>query len=168
MAFQLSFCGGPEKGRTVDLTPGQTAVLGRGEDCDVQVADPRASRVHCRLEVADDAVVLVDAGSTWGTKLNGNPVKQQRLKPGDVFELGETQIRFVSGSEAKNTLPPGSAKPAKSGERQGDVARQTGRHDDRPLHGRHRDRQRPLGRRVSRRRHEDTTGPWRSRSCGPS
>lgn len=107
MAFQLSFCGGPEKGRTVDLTPGQTAVLGRGEDCDVQVADPRASRVHCRLEVGSDAVVLVDAGSTWGTKLNGNPVKQQRLKPGDVFELGETQIRLVSGSEAKNTLPPG-------------------------------------------------------------
>jgi serine/threonine protein kinase len=117
MAFQLSFCGGPEKGRTVDLTPGQTAVLGRGEDCDVQVADPRASRVHCRLEVGSDSVVLVDAGSTWGTKLNGNPVKQQRLKPGDMFELGETQIRLVSGSEAKNTLPPGSAKPAKSGER---------------------------------------------------
>jgi serine/threonine protein kinase len=75
--------------------------------------------VHCRLEVGSDSVVLVDAGSTWGTKLNGSPVKQQRLKPGDVIELGETQIRFVSGSEAKNTLPPAGAKPAKSGEPKG-------------------------------------------------
>jgi serine/threonine protein kinase len=115
MAFQLNFCGGSEKGRTVDLTAGQTVVLGRGEDCDVQLADPRSSRVHCRLEVSEDAVVLVDAGSTWGTKLNGNPVKQQRLKPGDVFELGETQIRLASGSEAKQTLPPGAAKAPKSG-----------------------------------------------------
>jgi serine/threonine protein kinase len=115
MAFQLIICDGPEKGRTVDLTSGQTVVLGRGEDCDVQLADPRASRVHCRLEVADDSVVLVDAGSTWGTKLNGNPVKQQRLKPGDVIELGETRVRLLSGAEAKKTLPPATPKPAKSG-----------------------------------------------------
>jgi serine/threonine protein kinase len=115
MAFQLSFLGGPEKGRTVELTEGQTVVVGRGEDCDVQLADPRASRVHCRLEVSHDAVVLIDAGSTWGTKLNGNPVKQQRLKPGDVFELGETSIRLVSGTDTKQTLPPGAAKTPKSG-----------------------------------------------------
>jgi serine/threonine protein kinase len=115
MAFQLSFVGGQEKGRTVDLTEGQTVVLGRGEDCDVQLADPRASRVHCRLEISQDAVVLIDAGSTWGTKLNGNAVKQQRLKSGDVFELGETQIRLVSGSDTKQTLPPGAAKTPKSG-----------------------------------------------------
>ena len=115
MAFQLSFVGGEEKGRTVDLTEGQTAVLGRGEDCDIQLADPRASRVHCRLEVSHDAVVLIDAGSTWGTKLNGNAVKQQRLKPGDIIELGETQIRLVSGSDAKQTLPPGATKTPKSG-----------------------------------------------------
>jgi serine/threonine protein kinase len=115
MAFQLSFLGGQEKGRTVDLTEGQTVVLGRGEDCDIQLADPRASRVHCRLEVSHDAVVLIDAGSTWGTKLNGNAVKQQRLKPGDIFELGETQIRLGSGSDTKQTLPPGVAKTPKSG-----------------------------------------------------
>lgn len=115
MAFQLNFCSGKEKGRTVDLTPGQTVVLGRGEDCDVQLADPHASRVHCRLEVSDDSVVLVDAGSTWGTKLNGSPVKQQRIKPGDTIELGETQIRLVSGGEAKQTLPPGAPKTPRSG-----------------------------------------------------
>ena len=111
MAFQLIICNGPEKGRTVELSAGKTLVLGRGEDCDVQLADPRASRVHCKLQVSDDGVILADAGSTWGTRLNGSPVKdQQRLKAGDVIELGETQIRFGSGTE---TLPPGAAKTPK-------------------------------------------------------
>ena len=124
MAFQLEFTSGPEKGRSVELEPNRTIVLGRGEDCDIQVSDPRASRVHCRLEVAEDAVVLVDAGSTWGTKLNGAPVKRQRLKPGEIFELGETRIRLVAGagSEATQTIPPGGRRAGKRGTGQGDRA----------------------------------------------
>ena len=113
MAFQLVFSDGPEKGRTVDLTPGHNVVLGRGEDCDIHLADPRASRVHCRLEVADDAVVLVDLGSSYGTKLNGKPVKQQPLKAGDIIELGETRIRLGSAEQA--TLAPGAKKQSASG-----------------------------------------------------
>jgi serine/threonine protein kinase len=125
MAFQLVICNGPEKGRTVELPPGKTFLLGRGDDCDVQLADPRASRVHCKLQVSDDSVILADAGSTWGTRLNGNPVKdQQKLKAGDVFELGETQIRFGSGTE---TLPPGAAKtPRPDGQRDNPLSKLVG------------------------------------------
>jgi serine/threonine protein kinase len=111
MAYQLVICNGTEQGRTIELTPGKTLMVGRGEDCDVQLADPRASRVHCKLQVEDDGVVLTDAGSTWGTRLNGAPVKEQRrLKAGDVIEMGETQVRLGSGIE---TLPPGGAKTPK-------------------------------------------------------
>jgi serine/threonine protein kinase len=111
MAYQLVICNGPEKGRTIELEPGKTLMVGRGEDCDVQLADPRASRVHCKLQVDDDGVVLTDAGSTWGTRLNGAPVKEQkRLKPGDLIEMGETHLRLGSGIE---TLPPGAAKTPK-------------------------------------------------------
>jgi serine/threonine protein kinase len=125
MAYQLVICNGPEKGRTVELSPGKTLLLGRGEDCDVQLADPRASRVHCKLQIAHDGVVLTDAGSTWGTRLNGAPVKdQQRLKAGDVIELGETQIRLGSGIE---TLPPGAAKaPKAEGRRDNPLAKLVG------------------------------------------
>lgn len=120
MTFQLIICDGPEKGRSFDLESGHSVVLGRGEDCDICLADPRASRVHCRLEVGEDSVVLVDAGSTWGTKLNGNAVKQQRLKSGDVIELGETRLRLLSGSEDRKTLPPSTPRP-KSAEPQRNV-----------------------------------------------
>jgi len=123
MAYQLVICNGPEKGRTVDLPPGKTLVVGRGEDCDVQLADPRASRVHCKLQVDDDSVVLIDAGSTWGTRLNGSSVKEQKLKSGDVIELGETQIRLSSGTE---TLPPGTTKPPKSERRDNPLTKLVG------------------------------------------
>jgi serine/threonine protein kinase len=123
MAYQLVICNGPEKGRTVDLPAGKTLVVGRGEDCDVQLADPRASRVHCKLQVDDDSVVLIDAGSTWGTRLNGSSVKEQKLKSGDVIELGETQIRISSGTE---TLPPGAAKTPKSERRDNPLSKLVG------------------------------------------
>ena len=34
MSYELSFVNGPEQGRQVKLRPGQTIVMGRGEDCD--------------------------------------------------------------------------------------------------------------------------------------
>jgi len=117
MAFQLLFCDGPEKGRTFELKSGHTAVLGRGENCDVQLADPRASRIHCRLEITDDSVLLIDAGSSFGTKLNGKPVKEQRLKLNDVIELGETKIRLVSEADSKKTLPPAPGSTGSAGPR---------------------------------------------------
>ncbi len=83
MAYQLVICNGPEKGRTIELPAGKTLMVGRGEDCDVQLADPRASRVHCKLQVADDGIVLTDAGSTWGIGgSNGAPVKERTATEG--------------------------------------------------------------------------------------
>jgi len=37
---------------------------------------------------------IEDAGSRWGTKVNGESVKQCELKPGDVIAVGETELRF--------------------------------------------------------------------------
>jgi serine/threonine protein kinase len=109
MSFQLVFREGPERGRTVPLEAGRSVLLGRGDDCDVKLADPRASRNHCRLEVDRDGVLLVDVGSTWGTRLNGAPVKQERLRADDVFELGETKIQLLAAG-SQTTLPPAPKK----------------------------------------------------------
>ena len=50
-----------------------------------------------------------------GRSSTATPSRTAKLKPGDVFELGETQIRFGSGTE---TLPPGAAKtPRPDGQR---------------------------------------------------
>ena len=165
MAFQLSFCGGPEKGRTVDLKPGQTAVLGRG-GCDVQVAHP--ARRACIA--ASRWGAIRSFSSTRGARGGRNSTATQSSSSGSSRGTCSSWARRKSAlfreAKRKTHFPP--AVPAgKKRRAQADVARQAGRHDDRPLHGRHRDRQRPFGRGVWPST-PNTTGPWHSRSCGPS
>jgi hypothetical protein len=107
MPFQLLFVKGPDQGRTVDLQHGRKTVIGRGEDCDIVVHDPRASRAHCRVEATDNRVVLSDAGSTYGTTLNGKAVETAEIRAGDVFCVGETHIRLIQAvNPAEETASP--------------------------------------------------------------
>lgn len=113
MSYQMSFINGPEQGRQVKLRPGQTIVIGRGEDCGLVIEDAHASRVHCRLEVDDDKVLLVDEDSSYGTMVNGEKIDQQVLQPGDVIRLGETEIQLSElNASTQSTLLPGTATPA--------------------------------------------------------
>jgi serine/threonine protein kinase len=114
MSMQLQVVAGPDKGRTFPLNPGDTLLIGRSQATQTRLADPRVSKVHCELEVGED-VTLSDANSTGGTFVNGKKVTQHTLKPGDVIQVGETQLRFVStiGSEA-STIAPSDALLGKS------------------------------------------------------
>ena len=51
MLAQLVVISGPDRGRTISLSEGQTLVLGRGESASAQLNDPHVSRVHCQIEV---------------------------------------------------------------------------------------------------------------------
>jgi len=69
--------------------------LGRAQDNDIPVMDPRASRHHCRVERHENGqYVLVDLGSQNGTRLNGNLVDRAGLKEGDVIGVGQARIWF--------------------------------------------------------------------------
>lgn len=82
-------------GERHDLRPGQTATIGRLPTATVVVTDPNVSRRHCEVRSAGDAWVVVDLGSTNGTRVNGNPVDgEQRLTHGDVVTIGATRLRF--------------------------------------------------------------------------
>ncbi len=94
MQRQLVIIAGPERGRTFSLDDGQTLVVGRGQASDTQINDPRISRVHCRVQVDGGKTWLIDAGSSSGTDVGGTKVTQHELQPGDVFQIGETQVRY--------------------------------------------------------------------------
>ena len=70
--------------------------VGRGGENDVALpGDDFASGRHARFEPRRDGVWLEDIGSTNGTFVNGEPVDgPQRLTPGDVIRIGETDLRF--------------------------------------------------------------------------
>jgi pSer/pThr/pTyr-binding forkhead associated (FHA) protein len=69
--------------------------VGRGAGNDIPLDDDFASTLHARVESRPDGVWLEDVGSTNGTAVNGVRVEEaQKLAPGDVIRIGETDLRF--------------------------------------------------------------------------
>ncbi len=71
--------------------------IGRRLDNQIILEDPHVSRTHAQLRWRDGRFVLFDLGSTSGTKVNGRPVKQHTLLPGDVITIGP--VRMVYGED---------------------------------------------------------------------
>lgn len=69
-------------------------VLGRSRRCDIVLTDPNVSRQHAEIRRQDDGFMLLDLGSTNGTRVNRRDVKQVVLQHGDRVELGATEFLF--------------------------------------------------------------------------
>jgi serine/threonine protein kinase len=108
MSMQLIVIAGPDKGRSIPLTPGEAVLVGRSQATQTRLADPRVSKVHCEVEASDHGATVSDSNSTGGTFVNGKRISQHELKSGDVIQVGETQLKFVIGaavSEASTVAP---------------------------------------------------------------
>ena len=110
---------GPEKGKRIDLRPGELSV-GRESGNDIVLADAQVSRRHALLTVAGDSVTVRDLGSTNGTFVNNGRVSgSQVLRSGDSLRLGQTvvsvEVEDVRGppvdeaGAAATSLLPGAA-----------------------------------------------------------
>ncbi len=96
---------GPDKNARFPVAEGEGHMLGRGQDAVYKLSDPRASRKHCEVQFHGDQVTLVDKGSTGGTYVNGSKITSRVLKPGDVINIGDTQLQFQIGDiESGSTI----------------------------------------------------------------
>jgi len=79
--------------RTLDSAP---VTLGRSSDNDMNLGDDEfASAHHAKVEPRRDGVWVEDVGSTNGTFVNGAKLNRpQKLTPGDIIRVGETDLRF--------------------------------------------------------------------------
>lgn len=74
---------------------GEDAVLiGRMPDCTVVLNDPQASRRHAEIRPAGSGYVVVDLGSTNGTRVNDRAVREHPLADGDEIRIGSTVLTF--------------------------------------------------------------------------
>lgn len=93
-AATLTVLTGPDSGNVIPLAFEQL-LIGRGEDCTLQIRDKSVSRRHARLTLRDTRAIIEDLRGANGTFLNGAPVKRRAsLFPGDVIELGQTLLRY--------------------------------------------------------------------------
>jgi len=82
-----------EDGRRVEV--GELPLgIGRMPECDVAVSDPNVSRKHAEVRRQGTGFVVVDLGSTNGTRVNGATVKERLLNNGDEITVGATKLRF--------------------------------------------------------------------------
>lgn len=109
---RLRVIAGPDQG-TVFVLLHSRVTIGRGEENDIVLTDPKASRRHLEV-MLDGTPVVRDLGSTTGIAVNGSLAKQSAVRSGDQIALGETVFEFI-GSEQGATrilqMPPRGMDP---------------------------------------------------------
>jgi pSer/pThr/pTyr-binding forkhead associated (FHA) protein len=68
--------------------------IGRSLENDIILDDARVSRHHAQLRRRYGQYVLYDLDSTGGTTVNGRPIREAALQPGDVLSLAGVKVRF--------------------------------------------------------------------------
>ena len=86
LAFKLISTTGDQ---TIDLTDGQTRVVGRAVTSDVPIHEATVSREHAEIGVADGGLSVKDLGSANGTFVNGTRITETVAINGDVVTFGK-------------------------------------------------------------------------------
>lgn len=71
--------------------------IGRGSSCELILDADSVSRNHAVVEVADGRHRLVDKGSTNGTFVNHNRVRERMLHDGDQIQIGKALLKYLAG-----------------------------------------------------------------------
>ncbi len=91
-------------GRRHPLTSART-VIGRGSDADITISDAGSSRRHAEILWDGERGMLRDLGSTNGTKVDGQKIREAALAPDTSFTIGRTELVFrvmpVSSKESR-------------------------------------------------------------------
>ena len=105
---------GPDAGTSVDVT-GERFVVGRGQGCDLTLADPDVSRRHLEIRNAGSGFEVADLGSSNGTEVDGQPLSDMPLRGGARIRLGSTLLLADEGrgiSDSPTRIQPTIPKPA--------------------------------------------------------
>ena len=72
-------------------------------EVNVALNDLKVSKIHCEISSIKtnelEQIVIKDLGSTNGTYVNGEMIRQRILTPGDKITIGETILRFSYNDE---------------------------------------------------------------------
>lgn len=86
-------------------------LIGRHEECDIQLESSKVSRKHCCIAQVDDYLVVRDLDSTNGIRINNQPVQEGKLQAGDELTIGNIRYRV----NWENGALAGTARPHESG-----------------------------------------------------
>jgi hypothetical protein len=91
-------------GRRMIADLSQRVIIGRVLGSEVRIADRSVSRIHAWIAPIGDDFYITDAGSRFGSRLNGHLFHgRAKLKDGDQIRIGPAKMRF----RAKMDTPAG-------------------------------------------------------------
>jgi transcriptional regulator with GAF, ATPase, and Fis domain/pSer/pThr/pTyr-binding forkhead associated (FHA) protein len=89
---------GPLQGAVFALAEGRVTI-GRDSTNEIWAADSFLSRRHCSLQSSGTESTIQDLGSHNGTRVNGIPIKEQKLAHGDQISVGDSLLVFLSDED---------------------------------------------------------------------
>lgn len=72
-----------------------TITVGRDPACHISDLDPLLSRRHAEFVTTSTGCTVRDLGSRNGMLINGTKIREHRLMPGDLVQLGHLQMRYA-------------------------------------------------------------------------
>ncbi|HEY1377643.1 MAG TPA: FHA domain-containing protein, partial [Gemmataceae bacterium] len=86
-------------------------LIGRHEECDIQLNSRKVSRKHCVIALVGESLVVRDLGSTNGIRVNGTRVADGSLRTGDELTIGN--FRYQVHVEQRRDVLPAPVAPAR-------------------------------------------------------
>jgi predicted component of type VI protein secretion system len=91
-------------------------LIGRHQECDIQLPSRKISRRHCCIAQVNDYLVVRDLSSTNGIRINGKRVLEGKLDPGDELTIGSYRYRIHWGDELADERLAPDAQTVKAAE----------------------------------------------------
>ena len=118
--------------QALELRPGVNRV-GRNPDSDLLIGHPSISVNHCEFILSADGLVLRDCGSSSGSFVDGNAVKEAPLRAGQTVLLGNVEI-YVESTTPDVTIPQYERRQSQSQAVSGDGKKLCVRHSREPVY----------------------------------
>jgi hypothetical protein len=107
-AWALRFISGKYQGGEFPLKMNRQVTIGRSSELDMVLVEDMVSRKHAKITVGPGKVLIEDLGSTNGTFVNGEKIRQARLKEGTG---SSSAPRSSSWSSARRAPRPSCPTP---------------------------------------------------------
>src|SRR5262249_16747871 len=85
-----------EGGEPIEIVK-DMVLVGRREECDLNIDHKSVSKLHCVLVKTDGLLLVRDLGSTNGTRVNGQRVRRAALLPNDQLHVASVKFRVYLG-----------------------------------------------------------------------
>ncbi|MBG6224936.1 S-DNA-T family DNA segregation ATPase FtsK/SpoIIIE [Arthrobacter sp. CAN_A2] len=108
--WSVTLAGGQHAGLVVDVPQEREMLIGRSPHADLTLPAESASWEHCRLRREDDGVRVLDSGSTNGTLVDGETVREEGVLVGEIATItaGGTVLLLRRTLDETQAPAPGS------------------------------------------------------------